>query len=255
MLTKSNILFPDGNLFSNRGRKNFFNELTHEGFFNQLFKEEFERLDEKGDVYLDYAESSVFPFSIVQKHFNLLQNSTFNTPGSATGSSGLLERTRVAILNHFKAHEYHCVFTHNLSDAMDIVGQNYPFGQLLLLADNHHSYNQLSFRCECQQGQVDYALLNQDLSINSAELRNSLQSFNQENKLFVFSAQSDVSGIKHDLDWVQEATAQGWDVLLDVDSFAQASNLNLSKTQPAFVALSFHKMFGYPAGVSCLLVS
>src|SRR6266567_2697375 len=47
-----------------------------------------------------------------------------------------------------------------------------------------------------------------------------------------------VTGVQHPLDWIQEAHARGWDVLVDC---------------AAFVPLSFSKIFGYPTGVGCLL--
>jgi len=47
-----------------------------------------------------------------------------------------------------------------------------------------------------------------------------------------------VTGVQHPLDWIQEAHARGWDVLVDC---------------AAFVPLSFSKIFGYPTCVGCLL--
>jgi len=47
-----------------------------------------------------------------------------------------------------------------------------------------------------------------------------------------------VMGVQHPLDWIQEAHARGWDVLVDC---------------AAFVPLSFSKIFGYPTCVGCLL--
>src|SRR2546421_6950701 len=47
-----------------------------------------------------------------------------------------------------------------------------------------------------------------------------------------------VTGVQHPLDWIQEAHARGWDVLVDC---------------AAFVPLSFYKIFGYPTGMGCLL--
>lgn len=72
--------------------------------------------------------------------------------------------------------------------------------------------------------------------------------------LFAFPAQSNASGVKHDLCWVQKAEECGWDVLLDVSAFVPSSVLDLSEIKPAFVVMSFYKMFGYPTGMGCLLV-
>lgn len=45
-----------------------------------------------------------------------------------------------------------------------------------------------------------------------------------------------------------------WFCLLDVASYVPTNELNLSKYQADFVALSFYKMFGYPTGLGALLV-
>jgi selenocysteine lyase/cysteine desulfurase len=75
-----------------------------------------------------------------------------------------------------------------------------------------------------------------------------------KNKLFAYPAQSNVTGVKHDLKWVARAKAAGWDVLLDAAAFVPTSQLNLSEVQPDFVSCSFYKIFGYPTGLGCLFI-
>src|SRR5262245_48196395 len=72
--------------------------------------------------------------------------------------------------------------------------------------------------------------------------------------LFAYPAQSNFSGVKHPLEWIDLAHEQGWDVLLDCAAFAPTSRLDLSMWQPDFVAVSFYKMFGYPTGLGALIV-
>ena len=67
--------------------------------------------------------------------------------------------------------------------------------------------------------------------------------------LFAYPAQSNFSGVQHPLDWIAQAQAHGWDVLLDAAAFVPTNQLDLSRWQPDFVPLSFYKMFGYPTGV------
>ena len=71
--------------------------------------------------------------------------------------------------------------------------------------------------------------------------------------LFAYPAQSNFSGVKHPLEWIDVAHERGWDVLLDAAAFAPTSRLDLSRWQPDFVAVSFYKMFGYPTGVGALI--
>lgn len=76
----------------------------------------------------------------------------------------------------------------------------------------------------------------------------------QSNSLFSFPAQSNVSGVKHSLDWIKFAQNLGYDVLLDAAAFVPTSRLNLKEVQPEFVSISFYKIFGYPTGLGCLLI-
>lgn len=71
--------------------------------------------------------------------------------------------------------------------------------------------------------------------------------------LFAFPAQSNFSGVRHPLAWVQDAQARGYRVLLDAAAFASTSALSLSQVPADFVAVSYYKLFGYPAGVGALI--
>src|SRR6185437_12088807 len=67
-------------------------------------------------------------------------------------------------------------------------------------------------------------------------------------------AQSNFSGAQHPLEWIEQAHAHGWDVLVDAAAFVPSNRLDLSVWHPDFVPLSFYKIFGYPPGVGCLLI-
>jgi selenocysteine lyase/cysteine desulfurase len=71
--------------------------------------------------------------------------------------------------------------------------------------------------------------------------------------LFAYPAQSNFSGVKHPLEWIELAHERGWDVLVDCAAFVPTSRLDLSRFKPDFVAISFYKMFGYPTGVGALI--
>ncbi|KAK3578357.1 hypothetical protein CHS0354_039070 [Potamilus streckersoni] len=84
------------------------------------------------------------------------------------------------------------------------------------------------------------------------------------NSLFAYAAESNFSGRKYPLKWVdkvqrgnlgfQEAYPGAWYTVLDAASFVSNSHLNLSEVTPDFVTLSFYKMFGFPTGLGALLV-
>jgi selenocysteine lyase/cysteine desulfurase len=71
--------------------------------------------------------------------------------------------------------------------------------------------------------------------------------------LFAFPAQSNFSGVRHDLGWISMAQELGYDVLLDAAAYVPASRLDLSVVHPDFVPVSWYKMFGCPTGIGCLV--
>lgn len=238
-------------------------ESGNENYFNHLRKKEFARLDKSGQVYLDYTGSNLYPESLIKTHQAYLQNSVFGNPHSINTASLLSEKfvheTRNKVLQFFKADDYYCIFTANASSALKTVGESYPFSpdsHFLLTADNHNSVNGIRDFCKHKGGSFTYIPMNEDdLSINTEDLKFQLNAHKDvKNKLFAYPAQSNVSGVKHDLSWIKTAQDQGWDVLLDVAAFAPTSQLDLSVITPDFVALSFYKIFGYPTGIGCLLV-
>ncbi len=238
------------------------NTLNQDSFFNTLRKKEYSRLDHTNHVYLDYTGGNLYPDSLIKKHFHQLEENTFGNPHSTNPTSQhstfLVEQARKKVIAFFNAEDYHCVFTANASGALKIIGECYPFdnnGHLLLLADNHNSVNGIREYCKNMGGSFEYSPVNvEDLCISSQTLENKLSGIDTENKLFAFPAQSNVSGIKHNLEWITKAQNLGWDVLLDAAAFVPTSRLDLKKHKPNFVSVSFYKIFGYPTGLGCLLI-
>jgi molybdenum cofactor sulfurtransferase len=171
-----------------------------------------------------------------------------------------VDRARRAVLDYFKAspEEYVAIFTPNASGALKLVGEAYPFardGQYLLTFDNHNSVNGIREFAQAKGAKVTYVPLEPpDLRVDEVQLFSRLaQGRTGQHNLFAFPAQSNVSGVQHPLDWIAQAQALGWDVLVDCAAFAPSNRLDLSKWHPDFVPLSFYKIFGFPTGVGCLL--
>ena len=238
--------------------------IAHEDFFTTLKQHEYRRLLDEKVIYLDYTGGNLYGQSQLDEHFRNLSMHTFGNPHSTNPTSLLstemVEATRQKVLEFFNATDnYECIFTANATAALKIVGESYPFhddGMLLLLTDNHNSVNGIREYVRNKGGGFNYVRIKyEDLSVDEQELREKLQSFApHKNKLFGFPAQSNVSGVKHSLEWIQEAQQQGWDVLLDAAAFVPTSALDLQKYRPDFVSISFYKMMGYPTGIGCLLV-
>lgn len=236
---------------------------NHENYFNHLRETEYQRLDVEHHVYLDYTGGNLYPQSLLDKHFAYLQHSVLGNPHSSNPTSllstKLVAEAREKVLQFFNAKDYYCIFTANASGALQIVGECYPFNDksiFLLTADNHNSVNGIREYCKAKGGKHQYCQLNyEDLTINEQQIDNFLNSAEVfENKLFAYPAQSNVSGIKHNLNWIEKAKQKGWDVLLDAAAFVPTSPLDLQLVKPDFVSISFYKIFGYPTGLGCLLV-
>ncbi len=237
--------------------------IVDEEYFNNLRTTEYENLNQQHQVYLDYTGANLYPKSLILKHQALLLNNILGNPHSTNPTSQkathLVESTRAKILEFFNAGDYTCVFTQNASGALKIVGESYPFtekSKLLLLSDNHNSVNGIREFCRAKKGTTEYIPLNyEDLQINDNYLKTVLSSPVAGNaNLFAFPAQSNVSGVKHDLGWIDYAQQKGYDVLLDAAAFVPSSKLDLSLYKPDFVSISFYKIFGYPTGIGCLLI-
>jgi selenocysteine lyase/cysteine desulfurase len=238
--------------------------LLHDAYFNGLRAKEYARLDEAGHVYLDYTGGNLYAESQLMQHQSLLRKNVFGNPHSTNPSSQfatkLTEEARQEVLKFFNAEEdYFCIFTQNATEALHIVGECYPFGDqshFLLLADNHNSVNGIREYCRSKKGEFTYVqTYYEDLMIDEETLLRELHSHtDKQHRLFAFPAQSNVSGVKHDLKWIKQAQDLGWNVLLDAAAYVPTNKLDLSKVQPDFVSVSFYKIFGYPTGIGCLLV-
>lgn len=239
-----------------------FPEYERTSSLNTLRQKDFARLDEQEHTYLDFTGGQLYGESLLQQHHQFLKSHVLGNPHSINPSSALAERhveaSRKKVLEYFNAgDDYICVFTANASSAIKLVAESYPFAensQLLLTADNHNSVNGIREYARKAGGAFSYTQLTNELLLDQAELSGNLESLNGTEKLFAFPAQSNVSGVKHDLSWINKAQANGWEVLLDAAAYVPTSPLDLSRHQPNFVSLSFYKIFGYPTGLGALLV-
>ena len=225
---------------------------------------EFARLDESGEIYLDYTGSGLYGVSQVQRHLHLLTRAVLGNPHSQSPTSrsatDMADRARRHVLAYFNASpdEYCAVFTGNASQALKLVGESYPFypdGRFLLTFDNHNSVNGIREFARARGAETTYLpVIPPDLRVDAGVMAKELgRSHGGGHRLFAYPAQSNFSGVQHDLRWITEAQEQGWDVLLDAAAFVSTNRLDLSRWRPDFVVLSFYKMFGYPTGVGALL--
>jgi len=232
--------------------------------FAELRRTDYANLDASKQVYLDYTGGNLVPKRLLDQHHQLLSQLVLGNPHSTNPSSQtatqLVEASRQAVLDFFNAgDDYFCIFTANASGALKIVGESYPFNSsstFILTSDNHNSVNGIREFCKGKGGTTQYATVHyDDLCMDEDNLQQLLENAPpSDTRLFAFPAQSNVSGIKHDLKWIARAQALGFDVLLDAAAYVPTSKLDLQKHQPDFVSASFYKIFGYPTGLGCLMV-
>jgi len=233
--------------------------------FDALRAQEYARLDELGHVYLDYTGGGLYASTQVEAHHALLAGGVFGNPHShnptSLASTALVDDARDAVRRYFNAsaEEYEVIFTSNASGALKIVGESYPFaaGDTYLLSyDNHNSVNGVREFARRRGAQVVYVPVRKpELRLDADLVQRALRAATPgANNLFAYPAQSNFSGVQHPLEWVGEAQALGWDVMLDCAAFAPTNRLDLSQIRPDYVPLSFYKMFGYPTGCGALLV-
>jgi selenocysteine lyase/cysteine desulfurase len=226
---------------------------------------EYARLDREGHIYLDYTGGSLYAECQLRDHMALLCDGVFGNPHSKNLTSlamtQLVEQARDYVLQYFNASpdEYLVIFTQNSTGALKLIGESYPFGPggtYLLTFDNHNSVNGIREFARAKGATVNYVPIDlPDLRADEDYLARALETASKgRNNLFAYPAQSNFTGVQHPLEWIIEAQAKGWDVLLDAASFAPTNCLDLGRWHPDFVDLSFYKMFGYPTGTGCLLV-
>jgi selenocysteine lyase/cysteine desulfurase len=231
---------------------------------DELRASDYARLDAAGDVYLDYTGGSLYAESQLRDHMRLLSDAVYGNPHSvnptSSAATALVERARAKVLRYFSApeDEYACIFTANATGALRLVGEAYPFeagDQFLVTFDNHNSVNGLREFARAKGARTAYVPLEApDLRVADGLLERYLaEAQSGGHNLFAYPAQSNFSGVKHPLAWIDLAHTHGWDVIVDAAAFVPTNHLDLSRWRPDFVPISFYKMFGYPTGLGALI--
>jgi selenocysteine lyase/cysteine desulfurase/ubiquinone/menaquinone biosynthesis C-methylase UbiE len=223
-------------------------------------KQEFSRLDDHRITYLDHVGGTIPPESLLEQDLQALKSSVLGNPHSGSKTSeAAYARAREEIYKffHCSPDDYEIIFTPNASGAIRLVAESFPFqagSQVLLTKDNHTSVHGLREYAKARGASVKYIPLDGELLIHDELMRRSLDRLPPGHPhLLAFPAQSNATGARHDLKWIELAQERGAAVLCDAAAFVPQSRLDCTALQPDFVAISFYKIFGYPTGAGCLI--
>jgi molybdenum cofactor sulfurtransferase len=234
--------------------------------FSKIRQKHFHRLDKLKTTYLDYTGGGLYSEILIENHCDYLKNSILGNPHSTNPTSiqstiDVMEATATT-LSFFNAdpEEYAVIFTANCSAALKIVGESFPFtaeSQYLTLTDAHNSVNGIGRFAQSKDAKWTVHPLDhkhEGIIINSDSLEIELANLNtNSHNLFGLTGQSNATGQKHSLDWIETAQKRGWNVVLDMAALCPTSKVDFSIYKPEFACLSFYKMFGYPTGVGALI--
>jgi selenocysteine lyase/cysteine desulfurase len=246
---------------------------------DRLRATEYTYLDRTQHVYLDYAGAGLPAMAQLRVHADRLRGGCFGDPPAdglaSQASRDLIDRARDTVLAFLGADpdEYAVVFTPNATGACRLVGEAYAFGpgsRLLLTADNHNSVNGIREYARRAGARVRYIPLRpREMRVHDADVLRALRRGERADPLrwvraaglmaagprglFAYPAQSNFTGVQHPLEWIGQAHEHGYDVLLDASAYVPTNTLDLGTVKPDFVAVSWHKVFGYPSGAGCLI--
>ncbi|KAG2173863.1 hypothetical protein INT43_005283 [Umbelopsis isabellina] len=232
--------------------------------FDRFRREEYSRIDESGTVYLDYAGAALYPRSLLIKHYEFLEKHILGNPHSASSASMLSSQVelqaRQGVLDYFDADsdQYMVVFTSNASAGLKLVAEAYPFGPdkaLILSEDSHNSLHGMrKYASQATAQTIYYEVHDTGLKVTNATESGGHLAPSGERGLVVFTAQSNVTGIKQDLGLVEKARLAGFDTIVDIAALATTSRVSINSIKADAAVVSFYKLFGYPTGLGALIM-
>ncbi|KFP80852.1 Molybdenum cofactor sulfurase, partial [Apaloderma vittatum] len=178
------------------------------------------------------------------------------------------------ILQHFHttAEDYTVIFTSGCTAALKLVAEAFPWtpegtkqpsSRFCYLTDSHTSV--VGMRGITASMNVLSVPITPKEMLSSGKNRLPAEEQNCTTPhLFSYPAQSNFSGTKYPLSWIQDIKSGKlcpikipgkWFVLLDAASYVSSSPLDLGVHQADFIPISFYKIFGFPTGLGALLVS
>jgi selenocysteine lyase/cysteine desulfurase len=246
---------------------------------DKLRSEEYSHLSDDGaKVCLDYCGFGLFSYTQGFEKFestsftlreittaNLNNHTLYGGPEVGTVEHDI--KTCIMDFLNMPENEYGLVFTVSRGSAFKLLAECYPFqtNKKLLTMFDHESQS-VNWMAQCAKdkgAKVCSANFKwPTLRLCSTELRKTIvrkkrRKKDQKTGLFVFPAQSRVTGAKYSYQWMALAQQNNWHVLLDAGALGpkDMDSLGLSLFRPDFIITSFYRVFGSdPTGFGCLLI-
>ena len=258
-----------------------------------------------GVTYLDHAGTTLYCRSQLDAYQRELSATLYGNPHSHNESGELagsaIEQSRDLVLNFFNTNQdaYSVVFTAGCTASLKLLAESFPWnagpsvtvnkgnftytgdlnrdsveapvdhGQSLFcyLEDNHTSVIGIR-EVALERGADVVCFREQDITQFDCPHIHGQKSDLMLRHLLAFPAQSNFSGRKYALQWVNDIPSGKvvindlkWPIisgdlliLLDAASLVSTSPLDLTLFPAHFVTVSFYKMFGFPTGLGALLV-
>ncbi|KAJ4866259.1 Pyridoxal phosphate (PLP)-dependent transferases superfamily protein [Raphanus sativus] len=243
---------------------------------DQLRSDEYNHLS-GSKVCLDYCGFGLFSyvqtlhywdtctFSLSEITANLSNHALYGGAESGTVEHDI--KTRIMDYLNIPENEYGLVFTVSRGSAFKLLAESYPFQtnkRLLTMFDHESQSVNWMAQTAKEKGAKAYNAWFKwpSLKLCSTDLKKRLSYKKRKKKdsavgLFVFPAQSRVTGGKYSYQWMALAQQNHWHVLLDAGSLGpkDMDSLGLSLFRPEFIVTSFYRVFGHdPTGFGCLLI-
>ncbi|KAL0872399.1 hypothetical protein Bca101_022104 [Brassica carinata] len=244
---------------------------------DQLRSDEYSHLSGGSKVCLDYCGFGLFSyvqtlhywdtctFSLSEITANLSNHALYGGAESGTVEHDI--KTRIMDYLNIPENEYGLVFTVSRGSAFKLLAESYPFQtnkRLLTMFDHESQSVNWMAQTARERGAKAYNAWFKwpSLKLCSTDLKKRLAYKKRKKKdsavgLFVFPAQSRVTGGKYSYQWMALAQQNHWHVLLDAGSLGpkDMDSLGLSLFRPEFIVTSFYRVFGHdPTGFGCLLI-
>ena len=224
-------------------------------------KKEFPIFNNKNLVYLDSANSSQKPQSVIDRINDFYSNEFSNVGRSvhalSIAATNNYENTRVSVQKYINAkNKDEIVFTKGATEAINLVantfGQKYlkKDDEILLTELEHHSnYVPWHFLRNLKDVKIEFAEVNDDGEVSVESIEKKITS---KTKIIAVTHLSNVTGAILPIKEITElAHSKGIPVLIDGCQGAPHLKLDMQDLDCDFYTISCHKMYG-PTGLGIL---